>query len=93
MRHEPDFKSKQKYPDLVQGLIQNDGRRYSNWGLHRSTVPAVFAEPISYADVQAIVRDSARFPPPVNPVGSMLSVASTFINEAERWSACASSMR
>jgi FAD/FMN-containing dehydrogenase len=49
--------------------------------LHRATKPAVYAEPISYADVQAIVRDSRRFPTPVNPVGSMMSVSSTFVND------------
>ncbi len=64
-----------------QGLFENEGRSFANWGLHRATVPAVYAEPISYADVQAAVRDTVRFPGPVNPVGSMLSVASTFVND------------
>jgi hypothetical protein len=50
-------------------------------GPRRSTTPAVFAEPITYADVQNLVRDEARFPGPVNPVGSMLSVSSTFVND------------
>lgn len=81
MTPEPDLGPKRKDQPLFQGLIQNEERRFSNWGLHRSTVPAVFSEPISYADVQAVVRDSTRFPGPVNPVGSMLSVASTFVND------------
>ncbi len=63
------------------GILQNDGRSYSNWGLHRSTTPAVYVEPIGYGDVQAVVRDGARFPSPVNPAGSMLSVTSTFAND------------
>lgn len=67
---------------LFQGLIENEGRSYINWGLNRSTRPAVYAEPITYADVQGVVRDSARFPGPVNPVGSMLSTSSTFVNDA-----------
>ncbi|MBP6058904.1 MAG: hypothetical protein KA524_10930 [Nitrosomonas sp.] len=52
------------------GIYINDGRKYSNWGLSRSTQPAVYVEPISYADVQAIVRDIKQFPTPVHPVGS-----------------------
>ena len=66
---------------LFQGLIENEGRSYSNWGRHRRTIPAVFAEPITYADVQSLVRDDARFPTPVNPVGSIMSVSSTFVND------------
>ncbi len=66
---------------LFQGLIENEGRSYSNWGQHRRTTPAVFAEPITYADVQSLVRDDARFSTPVNPVGSMMSVSSTFVND------------
>jgi FAD binding domain len=81
MTQQPDFGAQTQALNLVQGLIKNEGSSYSNWGLHRSTKPAVYAEPISYADVQAIVRDSARFPTPVNPVGSMLSVSSTFMND------------
>ena len=50
---------------LFQGLIENEGRSYSNWGQHRRTTPAVFAEPITYADVQSLVRDDAHFPTPV----------------------------
>ena len=63
------------------GLFENEGRVFSNWPLTRSTTPAVYAEPISYADVQAIVRDPGRFPTPVHPVGSMLSVTATFVND------------
>jgi hypothetical protein len=81
MTQQPDFGAQTQNLNLVQGLIQNEGSSYSNWGLHRSTKPAVYAEPISYADVQAIVRDSARFPTPVNPVGSMMSVSSAFVND------------
>lgn len=63
------------------GLYINDGRKFSNWGASRTTQPAVYAEPISYADVQAIVRDTEQFPTPVHPVGSMLSVSETVIND------------
>jgi FAD/FMN-containing dehydrogenase len=63
------------------GLLENEGHSYSNWGLSRSTKPAVYVEPISYADVQAVVRDAQRFPSPVNPVGSLLSVTPTIVND------------
>jgi hypothetical protein len=66
---------------LVEGLVVADGKSYSNWGGHRSTRPAIYVEPIRYADVQAVVRDIARFPTPLNPVGSMLSVAPAFVND------------
>ena len=56
------------------GLLENEGRILSNWGQSRTTKPAVYVEPISYADVQAVVRDGKRFPTPVNPVGSLASV-------------------
>jgi FAD/FMN-containing dehydrogenase len=65
----------------VAGLVVREGKSYANWGGHRSTRPAVYVEPISYADVQAVVRDAARFPSPVNPAGSMLSVAPAFVND------------
>lgn len=81
MEQKPLSRSRAVDISVFQGLIQNEGRSFSNWGLHRSTTPAVFAEPISYADVQALVRDSARFPGPVNPVGSMLSTSCTFVND------------
>ncbi len=64
-----------------QGLFQNEGRNFSNWGLSRTTTPAVYVEPISYADVQNVVRDTARFPAPVSPVGSMASVTATIVND------------
>jgi FAD/FMN-containing dehydrogenase len=63
------------------GLLESEGRIHTNWGLSRSTKPAVYVEPISYADVQAVVRDAQRFPSPVNPVGSLLSVTSTIVND------------
>ena len=63
------------------GLYINDGRKYSNWGSSRSTQPAVYVEPVSYADVQAVVRDREQFPTPVHPVGSMLSVSETVVND------------
>jgi hypothetical protein len=81
MTQKPDFESQTKNLPLFQGLIENEGRSYSNWGLHRRTIPAVYAEPITYADVQSLVRDHTRFPSPVNPVGSMMSVSSTFVND------------
>ncbi len=77
----PDFELQSKNLTLFQGLIQDEGGSYSNWGRHRSTKPAVYAEPITYADVQSVVRDGARFPTPVNPVGSMMSTSSTFMND------------
>ncbi|MEO7560407.1 MAG: hypothetical protein ABIT23_09160 [Nitrosospira sp.] len=40
---------------LFQGLLENEGHVYRNWGLSRSTQSAVYVEPISYADVQAVV--------------------------------------
>lgn len=63
-----------------QGILENEGRSYSNWGLSLTTTPAVYAEPISYSDVCAVVRDRARFPSPVTPVGSLLSVTETIVN-------------
>ena len=63
------------------GIFQNEGRSFSNWGLHRSTKPAVYVEPISYADVQAVAADPERFPTPVSPVGSLASVTSTIVND------------
>lgn len=63
------------------GLLNNEGRTVSNWGLSRTTRPAVYVEPVSYADVQAVVRDAGRFPTPVHPVGSLLSVTSTIVND------------
>ncbi|CAH1086068.1 FAD-binding oxidoreductase [Candidatus Nitrotoga sp. 1052] len=62
------------------GLLENEGHIRSNWGLSQTTKPAVYVEPISYADVQAVVRDEQRFPTPVHPVGSLLSVTSTIVN-------------
>ena len=64
-----------------QGIFQNEGRSFSNWGMHRTTKPAVYVEPISYADVQDVVRDVKRFPGPVGPVGSLASVTSTIVND------------
>lgn len=67
--------------EFYHGLLINDGRRFSNWGSSRSTQPAVYVEPVSYADVQAVVRDTGQFPTPVRPVGSMLSVTETILND------------
>jgi len=61
--------------------VRDDGRAFTNWGLSRSTTPAVYLEPLSYADVQAAVRDDAAFPSPIHPVGSMHSVTSTIVND------------
>src|SRR5438105_815026 len=36
------------------GIVDTEGRIVSNWGQHRTTTPAVYAEPISYGDVQAV---------------------------------------
>ena len=65
----------------VQGLVVAEGRSYANWGGHRSTTPAVYAEPLCYADVQAIARDTAAFPAPVSPVGAMASVTDAIVND------------
>jgi hypothetical protein len=68
-------------PAPFHGIVENEGRVITNWGQHRSSNPAVYVEPISYADVQAVVRDAGRFPGPVNPVGSIASVTDTFTND------------
>jgi len=70
----------QPAPFPVHGLLENEGKTYSNWTLASTTQPAVYVEPISYADVQAIVQDTRRFPTPVSPVGSMHSVTPTVVN-------------
>jgi hypothetical protein len=69
-----------KTPPL-RGLIGPLGRSYANWGGHRRTTPAVYVEPIDYADVQTIARDAVRFPAPLRPVGSMMSVTDTIVND------------
>ena len=71
----------QPAPFPFHGILKSDGKIYSNWGLSNSTKPAVYAEPISYEDVQAIVKDAERFPTPVSPVGAMLSVSQTIVND------------
>lgn len=68
-------------PVPYQGLLDNEGHAYQSWGLTHETRPAVYVEPISYADVQAVVVDPIRFPSPVSPVGSMLSVTRTVVND------------
>lgn len=68
-------------PLPVHGLVDGEGRTVTNWGLTRTTRPAVYVEPVSVADIQAVVRDAGRFPTPVHPVGSLLSVTSTVVND------------
>lgn len=63
------------------GLLNDEGAVVRNWGLSRTTRPAAYVEPVSYADVQAVVRDTDRFPTPVHPVGSLMSVTSTIVND------------
>src|SRR4051794_35297647 len=63
------------------GLLHPGGRAYTNWGLSETTRPAVYVEPLTYADVQAVVCDAERFPTPINPVGSLLSVTPTIVND------------
>ncbi len=63
------------------GLLKTEGPILRNWGQSRITTPAVYVEPVSYADVQAVVGDPSRFPTPVHPVGSLLSVSSTLVND------------
>ena len=71
----------QRAPRPFHGILDHEGRVVSNWGQHRTTKPAVYVEPISYGDVQAVVRDGSRFPTPVNPVGSIASVTDTIVND------------
>ena len=71
----------QRNEQPFHGVIESEGRVISNWGQHRTTRPAVYVEPISYGDVQAVVRDTGRFPTPVNPVGSIASVTDTIVND------------
>ncbi|MEF3366746.1 FAD-dependent oxidoreductase [Methylocystis sp. 9N] len=81
MKHDHRFQNENGDAPFVHGLVVAEGKSYSNWGGHRATRPAVYVEPLSYGDVQAVVRDAARFPTPVNPVGSLLSVTPTFVND------------
>ena len=78
---EPDAAPPPPAPVPYQGLLENEGHAYQSWGLTHETRPAVYVEPISYADVQAVVVDPIRFPSPVSPVGSMLSVTRTVVND------------
>ena len=64
-----------------QGLLENEGHVYSNWGRSHDTKPAMYVEPLTDEDVRAVVADAERFPGPVNPVGSMLSVTKTVVND------------
>lgn len=66
---------------IVHGLLEDEGNTYSNWGQSHATKPRIYVEPISYADVQAVVRDTARFPTPVSAVGSLASVTATIVND------------
>ncbi len=93
MTQQPDFGVQAQSQTPVQGLIRSEGASYSNWGLHRSTTPAVFIEPISYADVQAIVRDSARFPRRSTRSARCSRSRPPSSTTEEPWSVCASSMR
>jgi FAD/FMN-containing dehydrogenase len=67
--------------NAVHGLVEHGPRERSNWGQSRVTRPAVYVEPLSYADVQAVVRDTATYPTPVHPVGALLSVSDTIVND------------
>jgi FAD/FMN-containing dehydrogenase len=68
-------------PRPFQGLLENEGHVYHNWGRSHETRPAVYVEPLSDDDVRAVVADRAQFPGPVSPVGSMLSVTKTLVND------------
>jgi len=68
-------------PRPFQGLLKNEGHAYHNWGLSHETRPAVYVEPISYADVQAVIGDPIRFPSPVSVVGALMSVTKTVVND------------
>jgi hypothetical protein len=78
---EPDSPNESPAPFPFHGLLENEGRSYSNWGQSHATKPAVYVEPVSYEDVQEVARNASRFPSPVSPVGSMLSVSKTMIND------------
>ena len=67
-------------PRPFQGLLENEGHAYHNWGLSHETRPAVYVEPLSYADVQRVAGDPLRFPTPVSVVGALMSVTATVVN-------------
>jgi choline dehydrogenase-like flavoprotein len=39
------------------GFVLDDGHTFTNWGLSRSTEPAVYLEPVSYANVTSGAND------------------------------------
>lgn len=66
---------------ILHGLQDASGRLRTNWGLSQATRPAVYVEPLTYSDVQAVVRETGHFPSPVSPVGSLASVTGTIVND------------
>lgn len=63
------------------GLSFNGGYKFSNWSSNRNSRPAVYVEPTSYADVQAVIRHKEQFPAPLHLISSILAVTRTLINE------------
>jgi hypothetical protein len=43
-----------------QGILENEGRVYSNWGLSRTTKPAVYVEPPAEPRWQRFAREYNR---------------------------------
>jgi hypothetical protein len=76
-----DMRQENRILGAFHGLVLDGGHTFTNWGMSRSTKPAVYLEPINYADVQAAVRDEKGFPSPIHPVGSISSVTSTIVND------------
>jgi FAD/FMN-containing dehydrogenase len=76
-----DMRQENRILGAFHGLVLDGGHTFTNWGISRSTKPAVYLEPINYADVQAAVRDEKGFPSPIHPVGSISSVTSTIVND------------
>lgn len=56
-------------------------RKFVNWHSdHRKMQSAVYVEPLSYADVQAVIRNKEHFPAPIKLINSLLSATKTLIN-------------
>ena len=63
----------------------NAGCKFGNWYSNRGysncdKQSAVYVEPLSYADVQAVIRNKAQFPTPIRLINSLLSVTKGLIN-------------
>ena len=57
------------------------GNWYSNHGYSNCDKQSpVYVEPLSYADVQAVIRNKAQFPTPIRLINSLLSATKGLIN-------------